>query len=315
MVCHSLLIELGEELVLVETGLGTDNIANPSRLGLMFRLFANPSLDPSETAVRQIEKLGFKASDVRHILITHLDIDHAGGLADFPDARIHIFEDEFRAAMRPVGFKERHRYNSSFWAHGPYWRCYSPQGEPWFGFDSVRQLEGLPPEILIIPMTGHTRGHSAIAVQGPRGWLLHAGDAYFHKDEMRPAGGRCSPGLDIFQTLIQINEPARKKNQARLRKLALDKAGEVRIFCAHDPDEYMSLAQPTEHSPSDGSSGVKMPVQPSSQGQTAMPKPKPDQKDQDLLEDWKKLNSDPPHIGDLKKHPQKGASGDKKPAN
>ena len=32
------------------------------------------------------------------------------------------------------------------------------------GFDGVRQLEGLPPEILMVPMPGHTWGHAGVAV-------------------------------------------------------------------------------------------------------------------------------------------------------
>ena len=36
---------------------------------------------------------GFRREDVRHILVTHLDFDHAGGLPDFPDAVVHVQRD------------------------------------------------------------------------------------------------------------------------------------------------------------------------------------------------------------------------------
>src|SRR2546429_4224699 len=52
-------------------------------------------------------------------------------------------------------------------------------GEPWFGFRAVRDLPGLPPEILVIPLPGHTRGHIGVAVDTGAGWLLHAGDAFY----------------------------------------------------------------------------------------------------------------------------------------
>ncbi|WP_223281445.1 MBL fold metallo-hydrolase [Streptomyces antnestii] len=47
---------------------------------------ARPVLDTGETAVRQVAALGYDIEDVRHIVLTHLDLDHAGGLRDFPPA-------------------------------------------------------------------------------------------------------------------------------------------------------------------------------------------------------------------------------------
>jgi glyoxylase-like metal-dependent hydrolase (beta-lactamase superfamily II) len=32
---------------------------------------------------RQVERLGYRREDVRHIVLTHLDMDHAGGLRVF----------------------------------------------------------------------------------------------------------------------------------------------------------------------------------------------------------------------------------------
>ncbi|MFE6931116.1 MBL fold metallo-hydrolase [Streptomyces sp. NPDC057699] len=43
-----------------------------------------------QTAARQVEKLGFSRDDVRHIVLTHFDADRIGGLADFPDAQVHL---------------------------------------------------------------------------------------------------------------------------------------------------------------------------------------------------------------------------------
>jgi glyoxylase-like metal-dependent hydrolase (beta-lactamase superfamily II) len=94
------------------------------------------------------------------------------------------------------------------------------------------------PEVLLVPLLGHTRGHCGVAVQTAEGWLLHAGDAYFHKDEMHPAGRRCTKGLDWFQRLICMDAAAWRHNQQRLRQLAGDRAAGVRVFCAHDPDEF-----------------------------------------------------------------------------
>ena len=80
MVCHCLLIETHDGLALVDTGIGLDDIANPPRLGPKWVRQTTPRLDPAETAVQQVKALGYSPSDVRHLLLTHLDRDHAGGI-------------------------------------------------------------------------------------------------------------------------------------------------------------------------------------------------------------------------------------------
>lgn len=52
-----------------------------SRLSGFFLLLLAPDCREEVTAVRQVERLGFL---VRHIVLTHLDLDHTGGLDDFP---------------------------------------------------------------------------------------------------------------------------------------------------------------------------------------------------------------------------------------
>lgn len=241
LICHVLIVETNDGLVLVDTGFGTDDLADPKgRLGAPFTAFVKPSLDPSETALAHVRALGFSARDVRHIIPTHLDVDHAGGLADFPDAKVHIFRAELEAVLARKTLREKHRYRAVHFAHGPKWVPRDVQGERWFGFDCVRELEGLPPEILLVPTIGHTRGHVAVAVQSDaQGWLLHCGDAYFHRDEMAPERPSCPWPLRVFQQSVAVDDVARVRNQERLRLLARDHA-EVAVFCAHDPVEAAS---------------------------------------------------------------------------
>jgi glyoxylase-like metal-dependent hydrolase (beta-lactamase superfamily II) len=247
MVCHCLLLETSSGLVLVDTGLGLGDCAAPAeRLGRAFVAITKPALDPTQTAARQVERLGFQRRDVRHIVVTHLDLDHAGGLGDFPDARVHIYRPEHQAAMARASGNERHRYKPLQWAHGPAWALYDTHGEPWFGFSCVRALEGLPPEILLVPLVGHTRGHAGIAVDTGDGWLLHAGDAYFFHGEVEPVAPSCPPGLSLFQRLVEVDRASRLANQARLRTLARDHGDEVRITCAHDPEELTRCLARTE---------------------------------------------------------------------
>lgn len=231
LVCHCLLIETGDGLVLVDTGLGTQAVARPKEiLGRAFVAVTRPRLDLTETAVRQITALGYTAGDVRHIVLTHLDVDHAGGLTDFPDAQVHLHPTELEAARRPATRLERERYRTTVWSHGPRWVEHDGGGEQWKGFEAVR---GLPGGLLLVPLAGHTRGHAGVAVHDGDGWLLHAGDAYFHHAQVET--GRCTPGLRLFQAALQADRTTRLQNVARLRELA--GTGKVTVFSAHDPVE------------------------------------------------------------------------------
>lgn len=243
-VAHCLLLETNEGLVLVDTGLGLRDIAQPRSLGGLFTGLLRPVLDPSETAVEQVRARGWRPEDVRHIVLTHLDLDHAGGLADFPHAQVHVFHREHDAAMAPT-WRETSRYLSAQWAHGPQWVRHEPDGERWHGFERVRAVPGLGDDVLMIPLHGHTRGHCAIAVRADEGWLVHAGDAYFFHGEME-GERRCPTGLRLFQTIVEMDRGARLANQGRLRELvhATRGTGEapIRAFCAHDPVEFERFA-------------------------------------------------------------------------
>jgi glyoxylase-like metal-dependent hydrolase (beta-lactamase superfamily II) len=244
-VCHCLLIETEAGLVLVDSGIGLLDVAHPAkRLGRSFVFTMGAQLDEALTAARQMEALGFSQKDVRHIVLTHLDLDHAGGLSDFPEAKVHVYAAEHRAALRRETLLERERYRPIQWAHGPHWRPYETSGERWMGFECVRELEGLPPEILLVPLGGHTRGHSGVAVQVDGGWRLHAGDAYFHRGEVDPQGPHCPPALRVYQQAIQLDGPTRLENQRRLRELAQTQGDTVRIFSAHDRVEFERLRTP-----------------------------------------------------------------------
>jgi glyoxylase-like metal-dependent hydrolase (beta-lactamase superfamily II) len=136
------------------------------------------------------------------------------------------------------------RYRPQQWGSRARWHVYQRgEGEPWFGFDAVRDLDGLPPEILLVPLVGHTRGHAGVAVRGERGWLLQAGDAYLDHAEMDPEIPRCTPGLRLYQTLMEKDRRARLWNRDRLRLLAMDHGGEVTVTCSHDPVEFELLAR------------------------------------------------------------------------
>ncbi|MBN1428640.1 MAG: MBL fold metallo-hydrolase [Anaerolineae bacterium] len=175
-ITYCLLVETNQGLVLVDTGFGSQDYTRPSLIMRLFLWLIGSPRDMDETAARQVIRLGYNIEDVRHIVLTHLNLDHAGGLRDFPLAQVHLLRTEYEAAIHPRSLVER-GCDASHWAHGPKWVFHDQVSKQWYGFDCIQIIEGLDPAILLIPLPGHTRGHCGVAIETEEGWLLNCGDA------------------------------------------------------------------------------------------------------------------------------------------
>jgi glyoxylase-like metal-dependent hydrolase (beta-lactamase superfamily II) len=243
LVSHCLLLEADDSLVLVDTGYGLRDVRAPrSRLAKPMLAMVKPELREEMTAVRQIEQLGLDPRDVRNIVLSHLDFDHAGGLDDFPQARVHLSAPEVRAADDRRTWIDRMRYRPQQWGTRDNWQEHSgSEGETWFGFTHVREL-GLGPEILLVPLAGHTLGHAGVAIRADAGWLFYAADAYFYHAEMDLERPHCTPGLAAYQTMMEKDRAQRLMNQRRVRELRRAHRAEIQIFCAHDVQEFERIS-------------------------------------------------------------------------
>ena len=101
----------------------------------------------------------------------------------------------------------------------------------------MRALGDREPDILMIPLPGHTPGHCGIAVRAKDKWLLHAGDSYFFHGQLQ-AKVRMPLVLGYFQRKADLDRNLRMANQERLRQLKSTHGHEVTIFNSHDPVDY-----------------------------------------------------------------------------
>jgi glyoxylase-like metal-dependent hydrolase (beta-lactamase superfamily II) len=89
-------------------------------------------------------------------------------------------------------------------------------------------------------MPGHSRGHAAIAVDTGHGWLVHGGDAYFHRSVTERGDTSGTPWvLRGIERLIAVDYKSVRANHAIFAELA--KHDDVTIFSSHDPVEYERL--------------------------------------------------------------------------
>ncbi len=232
--CHCLLLDCDDRLILVDTGIGLQDIARPlERIG-------QPAIDAAGflfreplTAVRQIERLGYRVEDVSDIVLTHGDPDHAGGLADFPAAAVHVSAEEY---TRLTGGHKR--YSPAQFAHLPRWVVHPASSQRWFGLES-RPL-GVVANLLLIPLFGHTLGHCGVAIQEGRRWLLHVGDAYYLRVELSTDDHPVS----ALATSRADDDSLRRASLSRIRRVFRDHDEEVELFGYHDFTEFPGAVVP-----------------------------------------------------------------------
>ncbi len=167
-----LLVETNQGPLLVDTGFGLRDYSAPTRSMNFFLTMMRSPRDVNETAFHQVQRFGFKPEEVKHIIQTHLHLDHAGGLPNFPHAKIHVLRQEYEHIMSHRSWE----YHQEHWVHGPDWVLHEVMGEPWYDFEAIK-LTGFEPEIRLVPLTGHTPGHMGVAIKDGQGWVLHGGDA------------------------------------------------------------------------------------------------------------------------------------------
>ncbi|MBV6751807.1 MBL fold metallo-hydrolase [Pseudomonas chlororaphis] len=235
LVCHVLLVETPNALVLVDSGLGLLDASQPGRRFGPSRFLVRPLFDPKEAAITQVTQLGFDPRDVRHILLTHFDADHVGGLADFPWASVHLTAMEAFAACHPQTLVERSRYLPAGREHGPQLVEHTPgQSESWRGFAAAKPLLEVAEGIVLVSLPGHTRGHAAYAIDAGDRWILHAGDAFYHHGQIDGQGG-APRSLTLMERLIAHDWPRVKANHQRLSELHAAGSPDLCIVNAHDP--------------------------------------------------------------------------------
>jgi glyoxylase-like metal-dependent hydrolase (beta-lactamase superfamily II) len=169
------LVETAQGLVLIDTGPGLEDYAHPHAMLRLYKVIMDMPFSPQEAVVHQLDQLGIAPEDVRHIVLTHMHFDHCGSLPDFPRAKVHIHRKEYDAFMGPRRRWTDMAYIRRHIAHTPDWALYDDGGDKWFDFDAIR----LPfdPEMWLVPLHGHSRGHCGVAVKLEHGWFFNAADA------------------------------------------------------------------------------------------------------------------------------------------
>jgi len=99
--CPAYLIEHPKGLVLFDTGCHPDVAVDPVGYWGPFAQALQVSYPKEMLLDRQIQGLGYKMSDIKYVVVSHLHLDHTGYMHAFPQARFLIMANELRYGYWP----------------------------------------------------------------------------------------------------------------------------------------------------------------------------------------------------------------------
>ena len=161
-------VRSGDRTILVDAGLGLDPDLNLPRAGQL---------------IKRLEAAGIDLSAVTDVVLTHMHMDHVGGLLIEgvkerlrPDLRIHVAAAEvefwkapdFSHVSMPDGFPDALRAAAKRFAkeYGDHLRTFDEQCE-------------VAPGVVVHRTGGHTPGHSVVRLASGGDRLTFAGDLVF----------------------------------------------------------------------------------------------------------------------------------------
>jgi glyoxylase-like metal-dependent hydrolase (beta-lactamase superfamily II) len=128
------------------------------------------------------------------------------------------------------------------WAHRPLIVEHDADGETWRGFASAKELETVAPGIVLIPLPGHTRGHAGLAMDAGHRWILHCGDAFYHRGSID--GTPVPATVRLHEAVTTYSRAQLRDNRSRLAELYGRAEPDLLIVCSHDPGLY-EVTRPT----------------------------------------------------------------------
>jgi glyoxylase-like metal-dependent hydrolase (beta-lactamase superfamily II) len=165
--------------------------------------------------------------DVKRVVLTHLHMDHDGGLAHFPHSEILVAPGELRTASGWVG--RMRGYLPNRW---PSWFDPVPFDlvvEPFGPFAASRRLTKAG-DIVAVATPGHTADHLSILVQEDETTLFLAGDTSY--DERLMLAGRVDG--------VSPDEHVSRATLDAIRRLACTRP--IVYLPTHDPESVVRLA-------------------------------------------------------------------------
>jgi N-acyl homoserine lactone hydrolase len=175
--------------VLIDTGFHPSVAVEPQKnLGPVAHiLFKDVRMEAEQAATAQLRAKGIEPSRVNVVVMTHLHVDHASAISEFPDATFVVSRAEWAAATSQG---QLHGYVRRQFDHAFDYRLLDFEGpdvESFASFGRSFDLFG-DGSVRCVYTPGHTLGHQSVVLRLRRREALVAADAVYLRsnlDEIR----------------------------------------------------------------------------------------------------------------------------------
>ena len=211
---YSFIVEHPDGLIAIDTGMPTR--ARSPRPRLQRRFVPDPG--PEHEIGPAMRAAGLDPAEVRTVILTHLDWDHAGGLGHFPQAEVLLHRPEHAFAQTAAG---RWRYEPNLWPPGFTPTVYDLDPEPCGPFPASRTVTD-DGTVRIVPIPGHSIGQVGVIVRHHdvdlffvadhvlrQDWFLSdyaagrlVGLGHFHRAQARETSRRIHDLIDTAPTVL-----------------------------------------------------------------------------------------------------------------
>jgi N-acyl homoserine lactone hydrolase len=181
---------------------------------------------PDQAIERQLATIGIRPDDIKYVIMSHLHLDHAGGMPVFPKATFIVRKSELRAAWWPERFQGHYIFDDFKETRD-------------FGYMELDDTETfdvfLDGSVLCIDTKGHSQGHQSLLVSLPKsGKFVLAADAVAMAETLNE-GVLPSVTWNMEETLRS------------LRKIQHMSREGAKVLMAHDPDQWETVRKVPEY--------------------------------------------------------------------
>lgn len=213
---HPVLVEVGDEVVLVDAGFGPE---------LPEVLVGRYELRRDKNLMDNLGDAGFGAGDVTRVVLSHLDPDHVGwalGPPSFPNATVYVQKDALEEARRmPEGDGRREAVPAVEKGVEKGW-CELLDGD-----------QEIVPGVRVEVRNGHSEGHQVV-------WIGEGDNAALFTADLAPARIWLDPDLISG---VDTNPEAARKNRIEVLTEAASKNAPVILY--HEPTAFLVTVRET----------------------------------------------------------------------
>lgn len=214
---HPILIETGDDLVLVDAGFGPE---------LPEVLVGRYELRRERNLMDHLQDAGYGSESVTRVVLSHLDPDHVGWALEppsFPNATIYVQEAALEEARRmPEGDGRREAVPAVEKGVEEGW-CELLGGDG-------EVVEGVRVEV----RSGHSEGHQIV-------WIESGGDSALYTADLAPAKIWLNPDLIAG---VDTDPEAARRNRIEVLEEAEERDAPVILY--HEPGDYLVKVRRTE---------------------------------------------------------------------